>query len=78
MFNKFIKSREGIIVISVLWGLALATLFQRVCKGRGCIIYNAPDVNVMKENTFLHNKKCYQFKSETVGCSNESNFIEHL
>lgn len=78
MFNEIVKSRGGVILISVLWGLALATLFQRVCKGRGCIIFNAPDINEMKGNTFKHNSKCYQFKPETVGCSGESNFIEHL
>lgn len=78
MFNEIIKSRGGVIMISILWGLALATLFQRVCKGRGCIIFNAPDVDQMKGNTFKHDDKCYQFKPETVGCSGESNFIEHL
>lgn len=78
MFDKIIKSREGIIMISILWGLALATLFQKVCKGRGCIIFNAPDIDQMKNNTFIHDNKCYKFKHETIECSGNNNFIEHL
>lgn len=78
MITEIVKSRSGVIVISILWGLALATLFQKVCKGRGCIIFNAPDVSAMKGNTFKHDSKCYQFKPETVECSGETHFIEHL
>jgi hypothetical protein len=78
MFNEIIKSRGGVIMISILWGLALSTLFQKVCKGRGCIIFNAPDYDQIRENTFKHNSKCYKFKPETVECSGVNNLVEHL
>ena len=42
--KKIIHSNQGRIIISVILGLGLATLFKRVCKGKKCVIFEkAPD-----------------------------------
>ena len=46
---KFLHSQSGKILISILWGFGLACLFRKVCRGRNCIIYNAPDPNEIKK-----------------------------
>ena len=37
--KKIINSRQGKIIISIILGLGLATMFKRVCKGRKCIVF---------------------------------------
>lgn len=64
--NKYAK-----IIISVLWGLGLATLFQRVCVGRECIILQAPERKKMLENIFKYNDKCYKYKIKYSDCTND-------
>ena len=41
----FIHSKLGIMVISFLWGLALATLFKKACQGPDCrtLEYRVPE-----------------------------------
>ena len=34
MINNFLNSKNGRILISIVWGLGLAALFRKVCKGR--------------------------------------------
>ena len=37
--KKIINSSQGRIVMSILLGLGLATLFKRACKGNNCVIF---------------------------------------
>ena len=37
-FDNMTKDKYGKIIISIIWGLGLAALFRRVCKGRNCIV----------------------------------------
>ena len=60
---KFLHSRSGKILISILWGFGLACLFRKVCRGRNCVIYNAPDEEI-KRNTYQFNKKCFKYIPE--------------
>ena len=37
--KKIMNSSQGKIIISIILGLGLATMFKRVCKGRKCIVF---------------------------------------
>ena len=41
MFNikKFLSSRSGVIIMSIILGLGLSTLFRMSCTSRSCIVY---------------------------------------
>ena len=62
------KSKSGRIVLSVIWGFALAAIFKFTCEGRDCIIFNAPNVNEISKNIYYHNNECYTFTTETINC----------
>ena len=64
-----LSNNTGRILISIIWGLGLAAIFRKVCKGRGCILIKAPDPNVVKENIYRFDKKCYKYKPYTVKCT---------
>ncbi len=68
-FIKFAKTRRGRIIISILWGFGLACLFRKVCKDRNCIVYRAPDPNLIINNIYQHNGKCYEYKTENTQCT---------
>jgi hypothetical protein len=66
---ELFKTRQGIIFISIIWGLGLSCLFRQVCKGRNCIVIKAPNPNKIKEKVFKYDKNCYQYIPVTSECS---------
>ncbi|MHA1989303.1 MAG: hypothetical protein ACW98D_22005 [Promethearchaeota archaeon] len=71
IFQQILKSPDVKIVFSILWGLGLAALFRRVCKGRNCINFKAPKPVDIQGKTFSFNKKCYNYTPRMVKCEGE-------
>ena len=69
---KFLKNIENKpflkIVISIIWGLGLAAIFRRACKGRDCIIIKSPNVKTFEQGIYDFDNKCYTFKSKVTNC----------
>ena len=59
---------KGGIVISMLLGLGLASLFRRVCNDRNCLVFKAPPIEEVTTNTYAYGDKCYSFKPNAVKC----------
>lgn len=70
MIEDVLNSRAGVIFISILWGLGLATLFKRACDGPGCkvITYRGPPLSEAK-TTWKYGDKCYNVDPYTSSCS---------
>lgn len=66
---KLLHTHTGRIILSILWGFGLATLFQRVCKGRSCIVYKAPMMKDVVGKTYSHDGKCFNYDVESTKCS---------
>ena len=64
--NPFTK-----IIISIIWGLGLAAIFRRACKGRDCIIIKSPDVKKFEQGVYDFDNKCYTFKSKVTTCESK-------
>ena len=56
------------IVLSIIWGLGLASIFRKVCNKRECINYKAPDPNSIINNIWKIDNKCYSFKNKNTKC----------
>jgi len=67
--RRLIYGDVGKIVISIILGLGLATLFRKVCKDRDCIIFKAPDIKKIKNQIFKFDGKCYQFEENIEKCN---------
>ena len=76
MFNikKFISSRSGVIIMSIILGLGLSTLFRMSCNSRSCIVYNAPDFS--KKKIIKYNDKCYKPVEKMGTCDPSKKTIE--
>ena len=74
--KRLIYSDVGRIVISIILGLGLATLFRRVCKERDCLVFHAPQVNKIKDQIFKFKSKCYKFEEEIEKCDPTKKIVE--
>ena len=64
-----LKSYEGKMLMSILLGLGLATLFRQVCKGKNCVVFHSPNIKKVDGKIFKHDDKCYSYHLETTSCN---------
>lgn len=68
MIDRLFYSSMGQLIISALFGLSLALLFNRVCK-ENCVLYFAPKYDDINNNIFKLEDTCYKYKTINVGCN---------
>ena len=58
--GKLLNSPAGKIMISILLGLGLASLFQKTCVGEGCVVVKSVSPDIIQKNTYEvhHNLLC--------------------
>ena len=66
--SKFINSKSGIYITSILLGLGLAAIFRTVCKGDNCIIFYAPPIEDIENKIFKQDGKCYSYQMVSTKC----------
>ena len=57
-FGKFVHTQNGKIIMSMLLGLGLASLFRSVCKGKNCLVFHAPPLDQFKDKIYKNGNKC--------------------
>ena len=74
-FDKFVHTSTGKIIMSVLLGLGLASLFRTVCKGNNCRIFRAPPLDDLNNKIYKSNGKCVKYVPVTTKCSSNAKII---
>lgn len=60
--DKFLYTKFGRVLMSILLGFGLASMLRKVCKSGECYRFDAPDfANSIKDKTFQYNGECYVF-----------------
>jgi len=67
--SRLFHTKEGNLFVSAIFGLALAMLFQKVCKDKKCIVYESPPMEEIKENIYELEDTCYQYTPKLVKCA---------
>lgn len=75
-FKRFLYTDVGRNIISVLLGIGLASLFQKVCKDKSCIIFTSPIISDIDGKIIQHGKKCYKYDITSVSCDKSKRIIE--
>mgnify|MGYP001313850899 FL=1 len=75
-FKRLLYSDFGKILISIVLGIGLATLFRRVCVGKDCYVFKSPEFSKINKQVFKHNNKCYKFKEQSVTCDPSKKIVE--
>jgi hypothetical protein len=73
-FGKFIKSKMGMDILSIILGLGLASIFKISCNHRNCLIHKVG--GDLKQNVLKYNDKCYKAKEKSVSCDDSKEIIE--
>ena len=74
--DKFVHSKTGKIMMSIILGIGLATFFRAVCKGRQCRIISSPPMEEIEDQTFKFNDKCYTFEQKSINCQINKKTVE--
>ena len=76
IIKKVLYSNVGRIIISIILGIGLASLFRKVCKDRNCMVFKGPQMSELKDQTFNFNDACYEFKEKSIKCGERIKSIE--
>jgi hypothetical protein len=73
--KKLVETSNGRIILSIIFGLGLSTMFRKACNKRNCIVFKAPHINDIKGKTFKFQDKCYQFTEEASKCDSNKKIV---
>lgn len=60
------------MIISIILGFGLATLFRKTCTLRGCYQFRGPPMEDIEGKTFKMNDKCYKYDYHQQSCKGAS------
>jgi len=70
--NRFVDamaSPTGKIILSIIWGIGLATLFRQACHGRNCIIVTSPRLEDIQGKVYkFGDGSCYSYTATATEC----------
>jgi hypothetical protein len=72
---EIFSKRPMVVLLSILWGIGLATLFAGVANSRNCIIVRGELPSDIEKKVFQYadlKDKCYTYKSYIAPCDTET------
>lgn len=67
--GKFVHTERGKILMSILLGFGLASLFRQICKDNNCVSFRAPPLDDFKDKIYKNNGKCIKYSPVATKCS---------
>jgi hypothetical protein len=74
--GKFVHTETGKIMMSVLLGFGLASLFRTVCKNKECLLFHAPPLEQIKDKIYKRSGKCVKYNPVSSKCSLNAKVID--
>ena len=71
MLMKMMENESMVIIVSIILGLGLASLFRQACKGNSCIIAKGPNVKEISKKVYKIDEKCYKYTPYATKCSSQ-------
>lgn len=66
--GRFVHTESGKLIMSILLGFGLASLFRAVCKNKDCMIFHAPPIEQLKDKIYKNNGKCVKYSQVATKC----------
>lgn len=67
--GKFVHTETGKIIMSILLGFGLASLFRKVCKNKNCLMFHAPPLDDFNDKIYKSNGNCVKYNAIPTKCS---------
>ena len=74
--KRFFTTEPGRIIMSVILGLGLATLFKKTCDGVNCMVFKAPSLEDIKNKKYKYGNKCFKYEMDAVACDDNKTIID--
>ena len=74
--KRLFNTSIGKIVISILLGLGLASLFRKACNDKSCIKFNGPIISETTDKIYKYGDKCYKYESSPAKCDSTKKVID--
>ena len=66
--HRLLYSKYSKILISMLLGFGLATLFRKECKNDSCLERKGPKIEDLENKIFKHDNNCYSLSYTSEKC----------
>lgn len=73
--KKLLNSEPGKMVISIILGLGLASLFRKVCTDKNCITFNGYVLSDIEDKVYRFDEYCYKYKAKPEKCDEKKKVI---
>jgi len=67
--TRILQSEAGRVVVSLLLGLGMASLFRKGCDTLNCLNFRAPDSEEIEKNVYRYGDGCVKYAHRAVPCS---------
>ena len=74
--GRFVHTETGKIIMSVLLGFGLASLFRTVCKDKDCLIFHAPPLDKFQDKIYKNGDKCYKYTPVATKCNANAKIVD--
>jgi Icc-related predicted phosphoesterase len=68
-FGKFVHTKTGKTLMSIILGFGLASLFRKICKEKNCLLFYAPPIEELDDKIYKSNGRCVKYKPVATKCS---------
>ena len=68
MLSQIMDHPVGRIVVSLLLGFGLATIFRKVCSGSSCVIVKGPSREEIAKYYYKIDEDCYKYTPYEAKC----------
>lgn len=65
---NIVKTKHGRIILSIILGIGLASIFRKTCKATGCFKFVSPSISDVEKSVYAYAGSCYKFSTETINC----------
>jgi len=65
---ELMESQYGQIIVSVILGFGLATLFRKACKDKSCYVIKGPKLSDVNDYYYKMDGRCYKYKPVATSC----------
>jgi len=74
--KRLLDTDIGRFCISAILGLGLASLFNKVCKDRNCLVFNGPILSEFDGKIYKYESKCYKYSLTPSKCDARKRIID--
>jgi hypothetical protein len=74
-FHRLLESSLGKILISILLGLGLASIFRKVCTDKSCIQFKGPVLSEIDGKIHQYGDECYKYDLIHTSCDANKNIV---